>query len=299
MPRIALATQAELPASEVDDAPLHRALIRRGAHLDRPTWDDPAVDWGAFDAVLIRTTWDYAARRDRFVAWAEEVAARTALFNPVEVVRWNTDKRYLRDLQRAGVPIAPTVWLAPGPSPDVGALLAERGWTRGFLKPVFGQTARETLRFDASPAGLAAARAHLDRLLPREGFMLQPYLSAVEREGEHSAIFVDGALTHVVQKIPVPGDYRVMDDFGATDRRATLDPDGHAVCRAALAAVPAAAPLLYARVDLLRDDRGRWVLTELELVEPSLFFRHGPHAADALAASLMRRVAAPPGPARP
>lgn len=287
---IALATQADLPDWEVDDAPLHDQLRRRAVAFEHPVWNDPTVDWSRYDAVLIRTTWDYAWDRQAFVEWTARVASETRLFNPPEVVRWNTDKRYLRDLEAAGVPIAPTEWLEPTSRPSIAEILERRGWSRGFIKPIFGQTARETLRFDADPAGISEAQAHVDRLLADEGLMVQPYLSAVETVGEHSAIYFDGALAQVVQKLPVPGDYRVMDDFGATDRPGTLDADGLAVCERALAAVPGSAPLLYGRVDLLRDDCGRWVLTELELVEPSLFFRHAPHTAGMLVDGLVERL---------
>lgn len=290
---IALATQTDLPDWEVDDTPFHAALHARGLDHTHAVWDDPDVDWQTFDAVIVRTTWDYAAKRDQFVDWAERVAGQTRLLNPPSVLRWSTDKHYLRDLELAGVPIAPTVWLEAGRRPNVAELMRNRGWTRGFLKPIFGQTARETLRFDADAAGLSAAQDHVDRLLPSEGLMLQPYLSAVELQGEHSAIFFEGRLSHVVQKIPVPGDYRVMDDFGASDRASSLDSAGLDVCHRALDAIPHEGPLLYARVDLLRDDSGNWVLTELELVEPSLFFRHAPQAADTLAQAILQRVRGP------
>lgn len=299
--RIALATCSNLPAWEVDDAPFHRELVARGVALERPVWDDPAVEWGGYAACLIRTTWDYQEKREAFVAWADRVAAATRLHNPPAVVRWNTHKGYLRDLARLGVPIAPTVWLQQGTRVDVASLVRQRGWSRAFLKPCIGATARETLRFPADAAGLARAQAHVDRLLPREDLMLQPYLASVESRGEWSAVFFDGELSHAVQKVPVPGDYRVQDDFGASDRPYRPTPAQRQLAAAAVAAVwrrggalPGAdgAPLLYARADFLWDDAGGCVLTELEVVEPSLFFRHDAAAAGRLAAALLRRVAA-------
>lgn len=280
---LALATQVDLPDWEVDDRPFHAALTQLGIEHVQVPWTDPDVDWSRFDAVLIRTTWDYAGQREAFVTWARRVAEQTQLFNPPEVIVWNTDKHYLRDLERAGVAIAPTEWLEQGTSVDVAEVLQRRGWERGFIKPIFGQTARETLRFDRTPSGIAAAQAHCDRLLPEEGLMMQPYLAAVETVGEHSAIVFQGRVSHVVQKIPVPGDYRVMDDYGASDRPSTLDAAGRDLCERAVAAVPHPTPLLYARVDLLHDNDGNWVLTELELVEPSLFFRHDAGSADTFA----------------
>lgn len=292
--RIALATCRSLPSWEIDDRPLHAALRGRGVDLEILAWDDPEAAWGAFDAILIRTTWDYTERRDEFVAWAARAGAATRLFNPAAVVAWNTHKSYLRDLERAGARLAPSIWLERGATIDVAALMRARGWARGFLKPQVGATARETLRFAADDDGLARAQAHVDRLLAVEGLILQPYLARVEVEGEVSHIFVDGRFSHAVQKIPVPGDYRVQDDWGASDRPITVDPSW---IRASAAIVRSAArggePLLYARADYMQDDDGEWVLGELEVVEPSLFFRHAPGAADRLAEALIARVAGP------
>ncbi len=241
-------------------------------------WDDPSIDWSAFDAVLIRTTWDYQEKREAFVEWAERLPV--PLYNPADTVRWNTHKSYLRDLESRGVPVVPTEWLERGTRPDIASLCARRGWTRGFLKPCVGATSRETLRFDA---GDPAAQAHADRLLAREDLMLQPYLARVETEGELSAIFIDGELTHGVRKVPVAGDYRVQDDFGAKDYPIDF-PDVPLARRAVEAA---GRTLLYARADFLVGPHGL-VLTELELVEPSLFFRHNLRAADRLARAVAR-----------
>ncbi|MHC5024581.1 MAG: ATP-grasp domain-containing protein [Planctomycetota bacterium] len=286
--RIALATCSELPDWEIDDRPLHEAFAARGVEIARPVWDDPDVDWSRFDACLIRTTWDYMEKRDAYIAWAERVESVTPLFNAAAIVRWNTHKRYLFDLAEDGVTVAPTIWLDPGQPADAAALLAERGWPRAFIKPMIGATARETLRFDTDEPGLAAAQTHLDRLLPREGVMIQPYLGRVETEGEISAIFIDGQFTHGVRKVPVSGDYRVQDDFGAHDEPRPFAPTELDLVRGILDRVEG--DLVYARADFLRSDDGELLLSELELVEPSLFFRHGPDAAEALVSAVCRRV---------
>jgi hypothetical protein len=276
--RLALATCATVPSWEVDDRPFHADLAALGVDVTHAAWDDPSVDWSRFDRVLIRTTWDYQERRDAFVAWAERIPV--PLFNPAPIVRWNTHKSYLRDLESRGVPVIPTEWLATGSRPDIAALCRARDWRRAFLKPCVGATARETLRFDA---GDPRAQAHADRLLAREDLMLQPYLDRVETDGELSAIFIDGELTHAVRKIPVKGDYRVQDDWGAKD--GPVDFPDAALARRAVDAV--GAKLLYARADFLVAPDGLR-LTELELVEPSLFFRHARHAAMKLAAAITR-----------
>jgi hypothetical protein len=290
---LALATRSDLPAFEVDDRHLHRALRAREVAFAEPVWDDPAVDWAGFDAVLIRTTWDYQEKLPAFLRWSRRVAAATRLDNPDRVVRWNTHKHYLRDLQAHGVALAPTCWLDRGTRAVVADLVAGLRCDEGFLKPCVGSTARETLRFAVDAAGVAAAQAHVDRLLPHEDLMLQPFLRSVTERGEWSAVFVDGRITHCVRKIPVAGDYRVQDDFGARDEPFAPVAGERAAAERALAAaqqVLATPALLYARADFLWDDAGGCVLTELELVEPSLFFRHAPAAADALADAWLTRL---------
>ncbi|MEC7239903.1 MAG: hypothetical protein VXW32_01575 [Myxococcota bacterium] len=289
--RIALASCSNLPGWEVDDAPFHASLEARGAVLSHPSWDDPEVDWEDFDACLIRTTWDYMERREAYVAWAESVARKIPFFNPPKIIRWNTEKTYLKDLQERGIPIAPTLFLAAGSTVDLPESMQAQGWERGFLKPTVGATARETLRFGLNE--LEQAQRHLDRMLAQEGMMLQPYLSAVEEVGELSALYMGGCFSHAVQKVPQPGDYRVQDDFGARDFPVELTAQQRELSDRAVRAASEFSPsgeLLYARVDWLTDDSGQLVLTELELVEPSLFFRHSATAAEQLAEALLQRI---------
>ncbi|MFG0329368.1 MAG: hypothetical protein ACF8PN_05650 [Phycisphaerales bacterium] len=283
-------TCSNLPDWEVDDIPLHGALASLGVDVETPCWDDPQVEWGRYEGCLIRTTWDYMEKRDDYVDWAERVGRTTPLFNPSSIVAWNTKKTYLRDLEERGAPTVPTVWIENGCSFSLREALREREWKKAFLKPVIGATARETMRFDASDdEQVEEAERHLERMRGRgEDMMLQPYLDRVETEGEISAIVIDGAITHTVRKIPVPGDYRVQDDFGASDEPTTFSGTELGIVCEVLDSIEG--DLLYARADFLRDHEGKARLTELELVEPSLFFRHGPYAAERLAEALCDRV---------
>ena len=138
--RLALATCSNLPDWEVDDAPFHQAIVNAGIELERPVWDDPKVDWTSFDAVLIRTTWDYQEKQEAFNAWARRISSETRLVNPVDVVVWNTAKTYLRDLEAVGAPLTPTCWLDQGVAVNIGQLMGDMGWEKGFLKPVVGAT---------------------------------------------------------------------------------------------------------------------------------------------------------------
>jgi hypothetical protein len=297
--RIALATCSNLPAWEVDDQPMHDALRARGAAVDLVPWDDESVDWTTYDACLIRTTWDYTERCEEFVAWAMRCGALTLLLNPAEVVQWNTNKKYLRDLEHRGVPVVETAWLDAGESADIARLMKQRNWQSGFIKPAIGASARGALRFTDSAEDINAAQRHVERLhAAGEDLLLQPYISTVETHGEFSAIWIDGTFSHGVQKIPVEGDFRTQDDYGASDRRWELttterDFTGQVMHHAEQligSKVLHNQPLLYGRVDMLRDAAGQLRLIELELVEPSLFFRGDASAAQRLADALLKRV---------
>lgn len=257
---------------EIDERPLQAALRERGARVHTPVWDDERVDWSQFDVVVPRTTWDYHHHHAAFVAWARRVQAHTRLVNPANILEWNTDKRYLRDLE---VPQLPTLFIEDGRLPPVP-------WPRAFLKPAIGATAEFTLRFATDAHGLAAARAHL---AAHPGvFLLQPYVASVETEGERSAIVVGGAVTHCVRKQPVPGDYRVQDDYGATDT--AHEPSGVEQAFVARVVERLPADVAYARIDWLLGPDGP-ALIELEAVEPCLFLRHGAAAAERFADALL------------
>lgn len=275
---LAIATCSKLPEWEVDDAPLHTALTDRGHEVAQVPWDAD-VDWSSFDGVLIRTTWDYTARRDAFVAWCHRLGDR--IHNPAAVVAWNTHKGYLRELEAKGVPIVPTVWL------DQGAPVVLPDDLSGtvFLKPAVAANAEGTAKFSANDEAL---RLHAEALVAVGDAMLQPFLTRVGSDGERSAIVIDGAVTHCVRKIPAAGDYRVQDDWGASDEAYTPNAAERQLIDTTLVALPQG--LLYARIDwLLADDGTPWI-NEVELVEPSLFFRHGPGAAEALAVAWLARL---------
>ncbi len=313
MSRLALATCRSLPDWEVDDHHLHRALSHRGISFDVVAWDAP-VDWSAYALCLIRTTWDYHRRLEEFLDWVARVSAQTVLHNPLDLVRWNADKRYLRDLAQRGVPLLPTAWIESArdlESPEWIRVLEESPSGRGFIKPTVGATASDTLRFTINGAGIDQARRALSALLAR-GFaaMVQPYEASVETAGERSAIVLDGVLTHTVVKRPVRGDYRVQDDWGGTDTACDCTDRESTFVTTTLLALESlradwarsaghaqgtarggmSSPLV-ARVDWLRNGQDEPVLNELEVIEPSLFLRHSPRAATVLADALARRLA--------
>ncbi|MET9833395.1 hypothetical protein ABZ078_29745 [Streptomyces sp. NPDC006385] len=269
MPRIALVTCRPGPEVSVDrDLPvLLEALREAGAEADSVPWDDDAVDWGGYDLAVLRSTWDYSWRAAEFLAWAQRCSEATRLANPAEVVRWNADKRYLGDLAGAGVPVVPTRYLAPG---DTAALPDD---TEYVVKPTSGAGARFAARY--TPDEHETAVRQLARM-HAEGFtaMVQPYVRGIDVTGERALQFYGGRLLHASRKGAVltpgtPYDEHKVAHPGLEPWTPT--PAELAVAERALAAVPQAPELLYARVDLVDGEDGQPRVMELELVEPNLF----------------------------
>ncbi|MER6180985.1 hypothetical protein [Streptomyces sp. NPDC001652] len=297
MPRVALVTYDPRPEPSHDrDLPvLLDALRAAGAEADAVFWDDAEVDWGGYDLALIRSTWDYSWRVAEFVAWAERCAKATRLANPAEVVRWNTDKRYLGELAAAGVPTVPTRYLAPGDAVD---LPDDREYV---VKPASGAGARYAARYTPEQHGIAVrqlARMHEEGLTA----MVQPYMKGIDAGGERALLFFGGRFLHASRKRAVlaPGtafDAAKVAHPGLEPWTAT--PAELAVAERALAAVPDAPELLYARVDLVDGDDARpWVM-ELELVEPNLFLDLHPRSLPLVVAAILKAAQGPGAPAHP
>jgi glutathione synthase/RimK-type ligase-like ATP-grasp enzyme len=284
-PRVALATDRAHPDLDPDGPLLLAALDRLGVDARPAVWDDPACDWSAFDLVVVRCTWDYVPRREEWLDWA---SALPRVANPADVLRWSTDKRYLRELAAAGLPVVPTTWLEPGDPVELPA-----GDGDLVVKPVVSAGSADTLRSGDRAAVGRAARRLLDAGRP---VMVQPYLDAVDAAGETAVLHLAGAESHAVRKAPMLRPGRVVADPDAEEHLSPREggPEERALAERVLDAVPGGRDrLLYARVDLLPTAEGP-VLLELELAEPSLFLRLHPPAADRLAAGIAALVEAGP-----
>lgn len=278
MPRLALATCASLPRLDDDSALLLPALAALGVAAEPAGWDDPSVDWAGYDLVVVRSTWDYVAWRDAYLAWADSVPR---LLNPAGVLAWNTDKTYLRDLAAAGVPVVPTTYVPPGEPyvPPAGEVV---------VKPAISAGAQDTERHaDAREAAPLVARLHAQGRTA----MVQPYLAGIEAEGETAVLLCDGEPSHGARKAALlnePG-LDLEDDLSMMSEREPTASQLE-VARAAVAAVPVDDPLLYARVDLVPGPDGSPVVLELELTEPSLLLRFAPGSAQRFARALAARL---------
>lgn len=251
-------------------------------------WDDASVDWERFDLSVVRSTWDYTDRRHRFVTWAQSVPR---LVNPAEVIAWNSDKRYLDDLSSAGIPIVPTTWISTADEirlPTHGSYV---------LKPAIGAGSMDAERFEL---GVAADRErallHAKRLVGNgHTVMVQPYVAAIDEQGETSAVFIGGSFSHAVRKAtmlgpapvePVDGLYKQEKIEPRVATTAELE-----LATRTLRAVPGGADrLAYARVDMIPGADGKPLIMELELTEPSLFMTHAPGSEALFAAEIWRRA---------
>jgi hypothetical protein len=301
-PRIAIATSARGLDRDPDLEPLRSALTTRGADPQLAVWNDPGVDWSTFHATVVRSTWDYALQRSAFLDWAAIVERSGPIWNPAPLLTWNTDKRYLFELQSAGVPVVPTRHVAPGDDPTLPELPAfpeiddDGPAAEVVVKPAVSAGARDTDRYRHDQA--AEALGHVRRLLDEgRAVLVQPYLPSVDVRGERALIFVEGAFSHAVAKGPIlrpdadlPAE--VLADRFTEDQIAAVTPSAaeHAVAEAALrfAADRFGVPL-YARVDLVDGPDGPCVL-ELELAEPSLYHAWRPGSVDRLAEALLTRL---------
>lgn len=300
--RLALVTAVAATGTDEDMSPLLDACLSAGIDARVLAWDDATVSWSRFDLVLLRSPWDYTERLPEFMAWCTRVDRATRLLNPLPVLRWNTDKHYLADLAALGVPVVPTVFLEPDaePLPALeGFLAGQPGMLEFVVKPTVSAGSRDTQRY--SLAQQFAAANHIARLLDLgRSVMLQPYLDSVDALGETALIYLDGEFSHAIRKGPLlRPDETATDALFATEAITPREPENderilaEAVVSAAVRRLGIAAPLLYARVDLVRDASGNPRLLELELTEPSLFLAHAPGAAARLVESLSGTVALP------
>lgn len=287
---IALVSARAARALDEDLPPLVAALRSRHANVSVVDWDDPDVDWQTFEIALLRSTWDYAMRLTEFLAWSERVSGVTRLLNPLPVVRWNTDKHYLAELARAGVPVVPSEFIEPGQ--DTAAAL--RGFQSRYdtdelvVKPAVGAGSRDAQRHARTDD--AAIAAHVRRLVDAgRSALVQPYLEGVDAHGETALIYFAGRFSHAIRKGALLRAQEAPTDqlFAAESiSPRSPSPEELRVGDMALQAIPFGT-LLYARVDLIRDTSDAPRVLELELTEPSVFLTHASGAAERFAAAIL------------
>jgi glutathione synthase/RimK-type ligase-like ATP-grasp enzyme len=244
-PSVALVTCAAHPRLSPDDRLLLPALAAAGFDAVPRQWDAAGESWEEHAAVVVRSCWDYHLRPAEFHTWLDRLElAGARVLNAVPTLRWNADKRYLRDLEGAGLEVVPTAWVGEGPDATLAELVEERDWRHVVVKPVVSATAYETWR--VGPVVTPEDERRFHRLTRRRAVMVQPYLESIE-QGELSLVFLADRFSHAVLKRPQPGDFRVQTDFGGTVEPVRPAPGVVDDARRVLAAAPGRC--LYARVD--------------------------------------------------
>ncbi len=286
MPRVALATYQSAPHLAPDDRALIPALARVGIHAEAAVWSDPSVSWESYDAVVIRSCWDYHLRVAEFFSWLDYLeSAAVRAWNPPALVRWNADKRYLLDLARRGVPTVPTMIALRGRTRDVEAIAHAEGWRHVVVKPAISASGYETHSL-TSPFD-DAARDTIARVSSLSHVLVQPFVEEIPRDGELSFTFIDGRFSHATLKRAGSGEFRVQTEHGGSVESTTVDANLVEQAARVLGAIDL--PPLYARVDgVVRD--GDLLLMELELIEPNVFLSARTGAVDDLAEAIRGRL---------
>jgi glutathione synthase/RimK-type ligase-like ATP-grasp enzyme len=279
--KIAFVTQPSHPEMEDDDRPLAAALAKRGALVVSVPWDDAVFDWSAVDLALFRSPWDYYRRYDEFMAWLARTETATRFLNPPEVVRWNVSKRYMSELSAKGIHAVPTAFIARNEHARLDEVCASRGWRTVVLKPAVSADSWETIRVE--PDRYAVGQEYLERHRPDRDIMIQPFVKDVDEGGEQCLIFFGGRYSHTVMKNSAFKGGRHVGPEGrlVEPRPDAIEMAGDVLVRAGVATIP------MARVDIARDEADAPILLELELFEPTLFFKEKPGCEESLAALLV------------
>ncbi len=282
---VALATCAELPEPDLDEAPLLEALAAEGLTAGALAWDDPTADWSAARMTVLRSTWNYPLRPAAFLDWLASTARLTDLWNRLPTVLYSFHKGYLLDLERSGIAAAPTELVAQGSDRPLAEIAAARGWRDVVVKPAISAASYRTRRIREQQR--AAGESHLRALVADGEALVQEYLPAVEDYGERALIWIDGELTHAVRKSP-----RFDDDHESISAALPIAPAEAALAAAALARATEVGgePPMYARVDVAPGPAGDPLLMELELIEPSLFFPQSAPALGRFVAAIRKRL---------
>ncbi len=269
-----------------EDNLLKSALEKYDFNVIRVDWADPKFDWNSTRCAVFRTTWDYFDRFSEFDAWLSRVKDQTMFINPIDQVRWNMNKTYLRDLKKKGVKIVETKFIEQRDARTLREIFLDLDCEDAVLKPLIAGAARHTYRINHNNIDEYEEIYHT--LIYKEGMMLQPYQYSITSKGEISLMVIGGEFTHAILKKAKPGDFRVQDDFGGSVHN--YEP-GYLEMEFAEKVVKSCDPMpAYARVDVMWDNAGDFVLSELELIEPELWFRENMAAAEKLAREIKKRI---------
>lgn len=269
-----------------EDSILQKALEDLGLVVIRKDWADPEFNWANTKCAVFRSTWDYFDRFSEFKSWLERVESLTTFVNPISQIKWNMDKWYLQDLSNRNINTVETRYISRGETKSLDSLINETGWKEVILKPTIAGAARHTYRVNIQT--ISEYEDIFRELISNEDMMLQPFQHNIMKKGEISFMVIGGKFTHAVLKKGKAGDFRVQDDFGGTLHE--YHPSNEEI-RFSEEVVQAYEPLpAYARVDAMWDNNGNLAVSEVEMIEPELWFRRNENAAQKLAEVIAERI---------
>ena len=258
---------------------LKSALENQGLTVNITYWNNPSYDWSKTRSLIFRTIWDYFERFDEFLLWLEEVRYKTQLINSYELVKWNIDKHYLKELSEKGIQIVPTYFAKKNSEITLAEIIESQQWKDVVIKPAISASAYKT--FKILEETVNSNEKLFKDLLNQRDMLVQPFINTIEKFGEASLMVIDGKFTHAILKKAKPGDFRVQDDFGGTVH--DYVPTKKEIEFAEMVIEKCKAKPLYGRVDIIWDSEKNAYLSELEIIEPELWLRNYPKSAESIA----------------
>ena len=269
-----------------EDNFVKEALKKKGLNVLRTYWDNPDFDFSQANITLFRTIWDYFHRFKEFSEWLENTKEKTKLINPPEIIYQNIDKHYLNNLAEKDINIPSTIFIHKGETESLSEILYKNTWQNAVLKPTVSGAGRHTYKIDKE--NVDSYEEIFSKLISEEDMMLQEFQHHIYEKGELAFMIFNGKFSHAVLKKAQKGDFRVQDDFGGSVHHYTPSEEEISFAEKVVSITD---PLpIYARVDIIRDNNNKPAVSELELIEPELWFRYYPPAADLLADAIISKL---------
>ncbi|MEL7123775.1 MAG: hypothetical protein AAFO07_30320 [Bacteroidota bacterium] len=277
MTDVLFVTASSLPRPDVETIRLLKLIEEKGKKGDIKSWENQSVDWSACKLCIIRSPWDYFTKIDAFTTWLEHIKGQTMIWNPVDIISWNINKKYLLELSQKGISVVPTLFVEKGDNRKLEKLLSNDFTETFIIKPAVSASAFQTKKFSRVDP---IANKHLSELVTMRDVLLQPFIPEILEVGENSLIFFFGQFSHAIKKSPKTGDFRIQSEFGGTITKHIPSEEEMELAKATLKALPTA--VAYARVDIVTTKNGP-LLMELELIEPQLFLDFVPEGREKFA----------------
>ena len=269
-----------------EDRIVREELERLGIKVEGKSWSDPYFDWSKTKYIVFKTTWDYFDRYPEFLRWLDKVCKQTQLMNSEKMIRWNIDKHYFLDLKKAGIHFCETHFIEKGSKLSLSEFLDKHPMEKFVVKPCVSSGAFHT--YKVARKEIKQYQALFQQLLSEQSVILQPFQDNIVNRGEVSLVVINGVYTHAILKKAKEGDFRVQDDYGGTVQNYIPSSEEIAYAEKVVKYCPEMP--IYARVDVFLDNQNKLALAELELIEPELWFRNYPKAADQLAQAIQRLI---------